>query len=74
MMKEGNATKFKGSRNLWGGQEVFTEKVKLKIVEDGTSYRGNGLGSENEAGMGKPCSEDNEEIGGRGRQLVPIKR
>lgn len=34
--RTGNATKFKGSRNLWGGQEVFTEKVKLKIVEDGS--------------------------------------
>lgn len=32
------------------------------MVEDGTSYRGNGLGSENKAGMGKSCSEDNEEI------------
>lgn len=32
------------------------------MVEDGASYRGNSLGSENKAGMGKSCTEDNEEI------------
>lgn len=31
-------------------------------MEGGTSYRRNGLGNENKAGMDKPRSEDSEEV------------
>jgi len=34
--------------------------VRLKIVQDGTSYRENGLGREIKAGMDKPCLEGKE--------------
>jgi len=57
--EKGNITNFKECRNHQS-REVFTEKVRLKIVQDGTSYRENGLGREIKAGMDKPCLEGKE--------------